>query len=617
MKFDRFTCALLGALALHACVNPKSPDSGSPPERLPMTTVSLTDKSSFAEAGDNWKVVSNVFADYQQEGIQTEPGKGVLVNTPDAAGTTTPLTLDFEHGDLELEMEFLLQKGSNSGVLLQGRYEVDLNDSWNYPDSTAVFCGTILAPSANEAHESLTAISPAVNPCKAPGLWQQLKVFFRAPRFDEQGNKIDNARFESVYLNGLLIHRNVEVNGPSTTALLSGEKPLGPLMIQADGGPVAIRNLNYKSYTLDSLKLDSIQYTLYESNSYKFPDFDTLKVVRTGTATDLNVGEAAAKGEFYALSYDATLVVPVSGEYLFTCSIDEGGEIYIDDKVIIREGLVEGKKNSRALVNLTAGEHKFHVKFFQSIWSASIALYYEGPGISYKRLGFTPRFSGFPRGIRRQPQITVLAETQPEMLRGFLTYRDTVKTHALSVGSPANVHYAFDMNDAALVKGWKGSFADASAMWIQRGESQLLQPMNFSIEPLDGLPMAFLENEKAAWNPDRTLYKFIKYIINPEGYPVYHYKYKDALFEDTILPADDGLGLVRTVSVTGTTDQPMWYRIAGGGPITRLPNGLYSVGGDYYLKLLTDTGVQVRNDDVIVPVLSDAQGSTIQYEIIW
>jgi hypothetical protein len=57
------------------------------------------------------------------------------------------------------------------------------------------------------------------------------------------GKKTANAMFVKVVHNGVLIHENVEVTGPTRASLFGDEKPIGPLMLQGDHGPVAYRNL--------------------------------------------------------------------------------------------------------------------------------------------------------------------------------------------------------------------------------------------------------------------------------------------------------------------------------------------------------------------------------------
>lgn len=589
------------------------------PYSLPMREITLDDLSAFNEAGPNWKIAGNVSAEVTSNEFNTVAGQGVLVNTPSASGNTHLFTA-FEHGDLELELEFMMPKGSNSGLYFQGRYEIQLLDSWQVKNPTFADCGGIYQrwdENRPEGQQGFEGVAPRVNACKAPGLWQQLYVVFRAPRFDQQGNKIQNAKFEKVYLNGFLIHENVELTGPTRSDTFSDEKPMAPFMIQGTHGPLAIRNFRYKSYTLDSLKLENIRYDLYESSSYSLPDFSTLKLVKSDTASALHVTEAASRQEFFALIYNADLIVPVEGEYLFDCYMDEGGEVIIDGKTIIRTGNVPGKKYERGLINLTAGKHSFRINYFQATWSAGIYLFYEGPGISRKALGMP---ASMRSGQTPPDPIIIYPEQGPEMIRSFITYKGKPKTHVISVGDPKQVHYTFDLNQASLIKCWRGVFADASAMWHERGEAQLLQPGNFTIEPADGLPMNLLKSENDSWKPgDSTSYKFTRYTVDKNGYPSFHYKYGDMAFEDVIAPADDSLHLTRTIVASGKANSNMWYRIASGKAITQMPDGLYSIGGEFYLKLeeAKDVRISSSGNELIAPLLKNEDVTTIKYSIIW
>ncbi len=156
------------------------------------------------------------------------------------------LVSTFEHGDIELELEVMIPKGSNSGIYLQGRYEIQLLDSWGVLDAKYSDIGGIYRNWEKEPGKIYMGKAPLSNPAKAPGLWQKMKISFRAPKFDSTGKKIANARFVSVELNGVKIHDNVEVPLPTGGPLENNEKPMGPLMIQGDHGPVAFRNINYR-----------------------------------------------------------------------------------------------------------------------------------------------------------------------------------------------------------------------------------------------------------------------------------------------------------------------------------------------------------------------------------
>jgi hypothetical protein len=177
------------------------------------------------------------------------PGQGVLVNG--ANERTVDLLTQAEFGDVEVHVEFCISKKSNSGVYLMGRYEVQIYDSYGvekdaYP---GIECGGIYPRWIHE--QDVEGHSPRVNASKPPGEWQTFDVVFRAPRFDASGKKIANARILRVTHNGKVVHENVELNGPTRGGLTDDDKPMGPLRLQGDHGPVAYRNLRIKPIQLN------------------------------------------------------------------------------------------------------------------------------------------------------------------------------------------------------------------------------------------------------------------------------------------------------------------------------------------------------------------------------
>ena len=98
--------------------------------RLPLQQMSLESLSAFDKPGENWKLAGNVQADRNvRHDLVISPGTGILVNQPSEEARTNLYT-NWSHGDIELELEFMMPQGSNSGIYLQGRYEVQLLDSW-------------------------------------------------------------------------------------------------------------------------------------------------------------------------------------------------------------------------------------------------------------------------------------------------------------------------------------------------------------------------------------------------------------------------------------------------------------------------------------------------------
>jgi hypothetical protein len=142
-------------------------------------------------------------------------------------------------GDVQVHVEFATpakvegegQGRGNSGVYLQGRYEVQVLDSFKnetYPDGQ---CAAIY-----KQHP------PMVNACRGPGEWQTYDIVFRGPRFDAGGKKVKNATL-TVLHNGVLVHDNAEVTSPTGAAMNAEEGGDGPIYLQDHGNPVRYRNV--------------------------------------------------------------------------------------------------------------------------------------------------------------------------------------------------------------------------------------------------------------------------------------------------------------------------------------------------------------------------------------
>lgn len=140
-------------------------------------------------------------------------------------------------GDFTLHLEFRLpfepgktgQARGNSGLYLQGCYEVQMLDSFGLEGADNE-CGGIYGVKA-----------PDINMCFPPETWQTYDIEFRAARWEEN-QKTENARL-TVRHNGVLIHDNVEVPGPTTAAPLKESPEGGYLYLQDHGSPVRYRNV--------------------------------------------------------------------------------------------------------------------------------------------------------------------------------------------------------------------------------------------------------------------------------------------------------------------------------------------------------------------------------------
>ena len=187
----------------------------------------------FATRAVNWRRVFNP----KLLDASSAPGDRLMNGK---TGKTKDLLTDERFGDFELYLEFILARGSNSGVFLHGLYEVQIFDSFGYSGPLMVGdCGGIYA--RPDGHGGSPPLRNAARPA---GEWQSFHIWFRAPRFDASGKKIENARILRVLLNDTLVQREYELEGPTgshNSELV--EAPTNPLMLQGDHGPVAFRNM--------------------------------------------------------------------------------------------------------------------------------------------------------------------------------------------------------------------------------------------------------------------------------------------------------------------------------------------------------------------------------------
>ena len=200
--------------------------------------MSMTGWNAQDKAPSEWVAVNGVSVSGKY--LQRDPAVGTTI-VNGSKGKTANIFTEEKFGDCELYLEFVVPPGSNSGVYLQGLYEIQIFDSFGVAKPQTTDCGAIYHRWIDE--KPVGGSAPKANASKKPGEWQSFHAWFRAPQFDATGKKTENARFTRVLHNGVLVQQDVEVDGGTRAHMNIPEAPTNPLMLQGDHGPVAFRNI--------------------------------------------------------------------------------------------------------------------------------------------------------------------------------------------------------------------------------------------------------------------------------------------------------------------------------------------------------------------------------------
>ena len=185
-------------------------------------------KAQHSDKG-KWVVGTATVDEKNPAKLVVKDGGSELINVQPASNVLT----EAKYGDCTVELEFMIPKGSNSGVYLMGEYEVQIYDTYDKKGKD---------PKPGDMAGIYTFAAPKVYVDKPFGEWQKFVIDFQAPKF-EGAKKVSNAKFLKVTFNDTVIHENVECNKVTPGGLTGKEMAEGPLMFQGDHGQVALRNI--------------------------------------------------------------------------------------------------------------------------------------------------------------------------------------------------------------------------------------------------------------------------------------------------------------------------------------------------------------------------------------
>ncbi len=218
-----------------------------------------------------------------------------------------------------------------------------------------------------------------------------------------------------------------------------------------------------------------------------------------------------------------------------------------------------------------------------------------------------------PVGLEKTNAFELEPKKKPIVFRTFLKGSGL---HAIAVGHPENIHYAFDAKNCRLAIAWKGKFLDAEATWEDRftplsiplGKKILTVPM----EPL----LAKLPQPTSPWPSIPKGHKFKGYKIDKQGFPVFQYTWDEFTVSNSIKPlpsqSKKKQGFVQTISLSTSVERakrpPIYLKEPQSPPIQII---------EILFDGLPVKGFYSDNKRRITPPLSFEKRLSVKLEVTW
>jgi len=231
-------------------------------------------------------------------------------------------------------------------------------------------------------------------------------------------------------------------------------------------------------------------------------------------------------------------------------------------------------------------------------------------------------YNSFPPDDDPTSPILIQAGAEPRLLRAFVDFKGDRRqriTHSIGVGDPNKINYVYDLDAGNLACVWRGDFVDATPMWHDRGDGSfrprgavqylfMSQPLAFLASANDPFPATGKEGE----------FRTKGYIIEETtNRPVFKYIYQGLEVEDKVYPDDQARSIAHDITIKNRgTKTGLYYKLAEGSAIQKLPNGSYAVDDkQYYIK--TSAAATIRDVNGKKELVVAVDGSSVNYSIIW
>lgn len=482
-----------------------------------LVTLSTGVQASVFTLESPWERVHDVGYEVGHLEPQTGDGEPKVLLLKDSAQDLQLVSNEWL-GDTILAFEVLLTEGSRAGMFLQGRYEVVLAPPEESERLTTASMGA-LAPRWDESRDPATyaGVPPLGDAGGAIGQWHQVQIQFRAPRYDEAGEKVEPAMLLEVRVNDQVVQKNTVATGFTRGSINPWETTSGPLMLRVHQGPIAVRGLSLAHADFSAVALPSESGG--GSNEEKLQDFVALgesrfKALGCASCHAVNQGEKSVRAgpNLYGLfqrtprdrevregETESRFTLKADRSYLHRSVRHPDAELAIAEDGTKAGQVYQPIMPAYSTDTLSDSELDAIGAYLKTLNPLAT----QGPIVQLVEEGGPEVYDPLTDGLQR------LVLDQVQIQRGPMP---GTSGRAIHVGLPNGVNYSFDPRVLGIVKLWQGGFLDMAGELRNRGGGGLR--MGHDSRELD------LGASQSLFAP-----------LQPDGSPV-DFSFKESVFED-------------------------------------------------------------------------------------
>lgn len=184
----------------------------------------------------------------------------------------------------------------------------------------------------------------------------------------------------------------------------------------------------------------------------------------------------------------------------------------------------------------------------------------------------------------------LIPKDKPILLRTFM---QNAGTHAIAVGFPQKIHFAFDAETVRVAQFWRGRFIDAHGTWFDRF-TPLAKPLSTDVAAAGAGPsFAVLSDLSSAWPdsvPEDSRIQFGGFRLDEFGVPTFLYRIGNVQIADRLVPMDDSIH--RTLSLktdSSSVTRNLWFRLLVGKKLTKVNDAEYRNEAGLAVTVNSDT----------------------------